>query len=260
MELTGEERLSDSPFVERIWRSRSEWDGDFVSIAQPLWEIVLTRLEGKTTVTVRGPETRATSAYCPANGEFVGIMFKAGAFMPHLPAKLVMDRRDIDLPEATRQSFWLNSSTWQYFDYDNADTFVDRLVRDGLLVHDPLIDSVLQGHPTDLSLRTVQRRFIQATGLTNNMIYQINRARQATTLLKQGVSILDTVDKLGYADQPHLTRSLKYLIGQSPAQVLDPNRVLPVSFLFKTDGPQIDYDTDVQRIPETSVEPEGVFT
>jgi len=260
MELTGEERLSDSPFVERIWRSRSERAGPFISIAQPRWEIVLTKREGKTTVTVRGPETRATSAYCPANAEFIGIMFKAGAFMPHLPARMVMDRRDIDLPEATRQSFWLKSATWQYFDYDNADTFVDRLVRDGLLVFDPVINTVLQGYPTDLSLRTVQRRFIQATGLTNNMIYQISRARQATTLLKQGKSILDTVHRLGYADQPHLTRSLRYLIGQSPAQVIDPSRFEPVSLLFKTDGLQIDYDSDVQRIPDTYGVSEGAFT
>jgi hypothetical protein len=252
MDLICEERLSDSPFVERVWRSHSERDSAFISIAQPHWEMVVTKLKGKTTLTVRGPETRATPAYCPADGEFLGIMFKAGAFMPHFPAKMLMDRHDVNLPDATSRSFWLNGSAWQYFDYDNAETFVNRLVREELLVYDPIVEAVLQGYPVDTSLRTVQRRFVQATGLTNNMIYQINRARNAMALLKQGASILDTVHKLGYADQPHLTRSLKYLIGQSPAQIIDQRRFVPVSFLFKTDGLQMDYDTNVRLMSETA--------
>jgi hypothetical protein len=33
-------------------------------------------------------------------------------------------------------------------------------------------------------------------------------------------SILDTVDLAGYADQPHLTGSLKRYMGQTPAQIL----------------------------------------
>jgi AraC-like DNA-binding protein len=38
--------------------------------------------------------------------------------------------------------------------------------------------------------------------------------------LRQGVSILDTVDQVGYADQPHLTRSAKRWIGQTPVQLM----------------------------------------
>jgi AraC-like DNA-binding protein len=38
-------------------------------------------------------------------------------------------------------------------------------------------------------------------------------------LLQQGVSILDTVYEVGYADQAHMTRSLKRLIGQTPTQI-----------------------------------------
>ncbi len=52
---------------------------------------------------------------------------------------------------------------------------------------------------------------------------KLDRARQAADLLAQGVSILDTVDQAGYADQPHLTRSLKHFIGQTPAQILRVN-------------------------------------
>ncbi len=105
-------------------------------------------------------------------------------------------------------------------------------MHDGLIVVDGAVDAALQGHRQDLSVRSAQRHFLQATGLTHNMIRQIQRARHATNLLKQGVRILDTVHEAGYYDQAHLTRSLKYLIGQTPAQILRAEKQL--SFLYKT--------------------------
>jgi len=55
-----------------------------------------------------------------------------------------------------------------------------------------------------LSLRTGQRHFLQATGMTHSTIRQIERARQATNLLKQGVSILDTVHEAVFrSSTPH---------------------------------------------------------
>jgi AraC-like DNA-binding protein len=71
-----------------------------------------------------------------------------------------------------------------------------------------------------MSLRTIQRRFLHATGLTRGTFEQIERARQAVTFLEQGLSIADAVYQVGYADQPHLTRSLKRFIGQTPAQII----------------------------------------
>ncbi len=215
-----EEKPSDSPFVERIWRTQSEHAGTFISQSKANSEIVLTRYEGKTTITVRGPETKATFLdYQSIGAEYLGITFKLGAFMPHLLPRNLRDWRNVDLPEANSQSFWLHGSAWQFPNYENVDTFIARLVREGLLATDPVVDAVLQGHSRALSIRAVQYRFLQATGLTNRTIQQITRARQAYTLLEQGVSILDTVFEAGYADQPHLTRSLKRFFGQTPAQI-----------------------------------------
>src|SRR4029450_7741392 len=99
MLLTFEDRLSDSPLVERVWRSHSARAGEFTSVAArtsgvvvarpageapvgragafpsaaaSTWEMVVTRLHGETTLTVRGPETRPTSAFAPADGEWLG--------------------------------------------------------------------------------------------------------------------------------------------------------------------------------------------
>ncbi len=60
MIIIDEERPSDSPFVERIWRSHSEGTAPFLSIAVSRCELVVTKLHGKITMTVRGPETKAT--------------------------------------------------------------------------------------------------------------------------------------------------------------------------------------------------------
>lgn len=140
----------------------------------------------------------------------------------------------MNLPLASKNSFWLFGSPWQLPDYDNADTFVGWLVSEGLLVRDPVVDAALQGHLEDRSLSTIQRRFRHSTGLTQSAARQIERARYATSLLQQGVSILDTVEQAGYFDQPHLTRSLKYLIGQTPAQIREKSRPEQMPFLYKT--------------------------
>jgi AraC-like DNA-binding protein len=215
-----EEKPSNSPLVDRIWRTQGERTGTFISQSKVNSEIVLTRYKGKTTLTVRGPETKATFLdYQSVGAEYLGITFKLGAFMPHLLPKNLRDWRNVDLPQANSQSFWLQGSAWQFPTYENVDTFIARLVHDGLLVTDPLIDTLLQGHSQALSIRAVQYRFLNATGLTNRTIQQITRAQQAYSLLEQGVSILDTVFEAGYADQPHLTRALKRFFGQTPAQV-----------------------------------------
>src|SRR5215469_18175415 len=142
--------------------------------------------------------------------------------------------REPTLPLATSKTVRLYGSTFQFPTYENADTFVDWLVREGLLVREPIVGAALQGHLKDLSLRSVQRRFVQSTGVTQGTIRQIERARYATLLLQQGVSIVDTIVEAGYFDQAHLTRSMKYFIGQTPAQILRQSRPEQLSFLYKT--------------------------
>ena len=233
MKFVFEERPGDSPLVETIWRNHNRDAGLFTSVALSHWEMVVTKHEGKTMLTVRGPETRATPAYCPADAEHFAIMFKFGTFMPHLPGSNLLDTA-IDLPNATSKSFWLHGSAWEFPTFDNADVFVDRLIRQGMLVREPVVESTLLGRLKDLSLRSAQRRFLRATGLTHSAVRQIERARYAATLLEQGMSILDTVYEAGYTDQPYLTRMLKHLIGKTPAQLVAKSPPEQLSFLFKT--------------------------
>lgn len=240
MFLTFNERLSDSPFIERVWRSQSHSAGVFLSIAAGHFEIAVTRHRGRSFLTVRGPETRATPADCPAEGDWLGIRFKLGTFMPAFTPGDLKDRHDVSLPGATSRSFWLNGSAWDYPDFENADTFVARLARKGMIARDGAVHAALRRQPDSLPIRSTQRHFLRATGITHRTFRQIERARYATALLKQGVSILDTVYDAGYFDQAHLTRSLKTLIGQTPVEIMQGKQQL--SFLYKTTLPPRVYD------------------
>lgn len=95
------------------------------------------------------------------------------------------------------------------------------------------MDPALRGERQEGSIRSQQRHFLQAAGITHGTIRQIKRARHATNLLKQGVSILDTAHQAGYYDQAHLTRSLSHFVGQTPAQIIRAEQQL--SFLYKTE-------------------------
>ena len=214
-----EERRSDSPFVERIWSTQSERPSSFTSISTVFWSMVISKWRGHITISLHGPETGATCKEFPAEGEWFGIAFKLGTFVPHISPSSLIDG-NIFLRSTSGRSFSLCHSSWQFPNYENADTFVDRLVRAGILVHEPIMNAVHQGQSQALSLRTVQYRVLHSTGLSQRTIRQIERARYAAALLKQGVSIFDTVYEAGYSDQPHLTRSLKHFIGYTPAEIL----------------------------------------
>jgi AraC-like DNA-binding protein len=211
---------SDSGFVEKAWRTSSEPEPVFISIAASHWQMVVTTQRGLTQVTVRGPETRATITPIPADAEFFGIVFSLGTYMPAIPLTRLVDAV-VTVPGATPSSVWLDGSRWEIPTPENADVFVDRLVRQGLVVRDPVVAESLQADVDTVSTRTLQRRVARATGLTRRTIRQIARADKAVESLERGLSPADAALHLGYADQAHLIRSLKRFMGQTPSQVVN---------------------------------------
>jgi helix-turn-helix protein len=217
--ITCRERRSDSPYVESIMHGRTLNDDSPIRPAECHWHMVFVRKHGEPQVVFVGPWTTVGVAHYAGGAEILWIKFKLGTFMPHLPAGRFLDTETV-LPGASSRSFWLKGSAWEFPDHENAETFVDRIVRKGVLVRDPLVGDVLRNQPQQVSPRTVRHRFLRATGLTQSRIRQIERAQQAATLLQRGNPISDAVHEVGYFDQPHLTRSLKKWIGHTPAQIL----------------------------------------
>jgi AraC-like DNA-binding protein len=91
---------------------------------------------------------------------------------------------------------------------------------------------VLRGGVDARSIRSAQRHFLRATGISHGAARQIARARRAAMLLQDGVPILDVVHAAGYYDQAHLTRSLRHRIGLTPLALSRAAEQL--SFLYKT--------------------------
>ena len=224
----------ESPFVEGVWRARNEHGGTFTSPAASNWELVFATVDGKTTVAARGPETRASRADFPADTEFFGATFRLGAFMPRLPIKPLLDRQDLVLPGGLRNTFWLHGSAWELPTFSTADVFVERLVRQGVLERDPVVEAALGGRAPDLSVRALQYRFAQATGLTPKTVQQIRRAHRAVSRLEAGAPILETALELGYFDQAHLNRSLGRFFGRTPAQIVRESAARQLAFFSKT--------------------------
>ena len=213
-----DERPSDSPWVDAIWRGQTDRAGSRIAPAGSCWVMLFEKRARQVQLSVVGPMAKAQPMNYEGDTEFLAVKFKPGTFMPRLPASDLLDTV-ITLPEAAGRSFWLDDATWQFPDYENVETFVKRLAREGALLHDRVVEAALQDQPLPLSPRSIQRRFLQITGLTRNVIRQIARARQAMLRLQQGASIMDTVFELGYTDQPHMTKSLKHFVGQTPAQL-----------------------------------------
>src|SRR3990172_7132452 len=121
------ERRSDSPLVERVQQARVASTGSTIRPAEVHWHMVLARYRGEARLVLAGPLTSSGVVSVPQGAELLWIKLKLGAFMPHLPARHMLDT-ETTLPGAASNSFWLYGSAWQFPDYENVDTFVNRLV------------------------------------------------------------------------------------------------------------------------------------
>ena len=204
--------------LEGIWTAACDSPTDFSSLAKVNPMIAFARIAGTTTVHLRGPETKATMMSCPPDTEFFGAELRLGAYMRPFPPAQLANLQDEVLPTLPDGRILLDNQAWEMPTPQNVDVFIDHLERAGLLAFDPLVEELRSGDAVgNLSERTAQSRFVRAVGLSRRDLRVIERARHAARLLRAGLSIADVVREAGYYDQPHLTRSLRKLIGHTPA-------------------------------------------
>ncbi|WP_030452055.1 helix-turn-helix domain-containing protein [Herbidospora cretacea] len=218
MALRFETRPSDSPWVDSVWTCTSEHVTEMTSVATPCWGLVFWQREGSAYVSVTGPETKTGTAPVPEGATFVGIQFAVGTSLRAVPTPELLDR-GLELPDVTHRSFQLDGLRWETPGPDDAEALVERLVRAGAVVRDPLVAEVLRGGRPDVSGRTVERRFRAATGFTQGAVRQIERVRTAAGLLAADASAAEVVAKLDYFDEPHLARALRRYVGRTARQL-----------------------------------------
>jgi hypothetical protein len=204
----------------RVWAAECDRPTDFSSLASVNPGIGFARVGGTTTVHLRGPATKASTLSCPRGAEYFGADFRLGAYLPMFTPARLANLHDALLPTLPDGRILLDGRAWEMPTPQNVDVFIDRLERDGLLVVDPLIEELRYGGAVrTMPERTAQSRFVRAVGLSRRKMQVIERGRHAARLLRAGVAIADVVFGAGYYDQPHLTRSLRQLIGHTPAEV-----------------------------------------
>ncbi|MEV0613810.1 helix-turn-helix domain-containing protein [Nonomuraea sp. NPDC050404] len=218
MALLFETRASDSPWIDTVWTCTSEHVTEMTSVAAVSWGLVFSEHEGRSYASVTGPETGTGTAPVPEGATFVGIEFALGTSLRAVSTPALVDG-GVQLPDATRATFRLDGARYDSPGPDDVEALVHRLVRAGAIIHDPLVTDLRRGHHAFVSDRTVERRFRAATGLTQSAVRQIERAREAATLLSTGVPAIGVVSKLGYFDEPHLARALRRYIGRTAQQL-----------------------------------------
>jgi hypothetical protein len=216
--LRFETRASDSPWIDTVWACTSDQVAEMTSVAAVCWGLVFWELGGTAYAAVTGPETAAGTAPVPREATFVGIEFAVGTSLRAIPTPALVDG-GAELPDTTRRTFRLDGGRWETPGIDDAEALVDRLVRAGAVVRDPLVAEVRRGRRPEVSARTVERRFRAATGLTQGAVRQIERARGAAAVLAAGVPVADAVAKFDYFDEPHLARALRRYVGRTAGQL-----------------------------------------
>ncbi|MEU4689567.1 helix-turn-helix domain-containing protein [Actinoplanes sp. NPDC023714] len=198
-------RASDSAWIDTVWTCAAERVTEMTSVATACWGLVFWEQDGRSFAGVTGPETRSGVAPVPEGASFVGVEFAVGTSLRTVPMARLVDS-GLELP-----GFELAGCRFEVPGADDVEALVARLVREGVIVRDPVVGPVSQ--------RTVERRFRAATGLTQGAVRQILRAREAATLLAGGVPAGDVVMRTGYFDEPHLARALQRYVGRTAGQL-----------------------------------------
>jgi hypothetical protein len=213
MSSTREEKLSQSPLVDFLWRSENPTDGVYVASADASWDMIFTRTrDGKTKVLLCWPAFKTAQVPYFSGDRHIGICYKPWAIFTGIPKTTRLNGGEL-LPMPSKDTFILQGITWKFPTYENLDEFVAGLEKQGCLKGDPIIRDVLEDRPVDMSLRSIQRYFIKNIGMSPRRVRQINSARTAVKLLRQGRTLSEVAYELHYADLPHMTRMLRRYTG-----------------------------------------------
>lgn len=122
MAIVFEDRPSDGPLVERVWRSHSDAQQWMTSVASAHWTLVAWRYGPGRRVAVQGPEQGAWSAPVPVDTEFVGIRLALGTRLAQLPTDRLVDDA-VEFPDLFGDSMRLWGRTLPLPHHDDAETW-----------------------------------------------------------------------------------------------------------------------------------------
>ena len=218
MQHIQQSRPLDSPYVHSVSLMRFTAAGETLMQPDGLWDIAILKHGDDVHVLRTGLTTRSVVHQHDVDDEILVISFKPNTFMPLMPGEVMRDE-GVLMEKFGRHNFWIGTDVREIPTLENADTFVERLVRDEIIVSNDIVASIVEGQPKAMSERTMQRHFLRTTGLTYKHFTLVQRAQKAMALLRMGRPAVDVALALGFADQAHMINSLKSIMGQTPGEI-----------------------------------------
>ncbi len=212
----GQQRKSDSPYVENVWEGTAQRSGMHLTAADAAIDLVCLKRNGVTRLLLSGPTSKVYAEPFDAGDESLTIRLRTGIYLPLANARKLIDAETF-LPSAGSGRFWLHGYSFAFPGFDNVETFIEHLARMGLLSQNVPLDNALQNRISPVTIRTMQRHSLATTGLTMNRIRQIKRAETARSLLSDDDSLIRIAYDVGYSNPAHMTNAFKYFFGQTPS-------------------------------------------
>lgn len=215
------ERRDDlkSEHVRSVTRTVFSGVGSLPMQPDGMWDIAILHNSQGMQVLRTGLTTRPINFAYEDGDEILSIGFAASSFMPLMPGEIMRDEGVI-LDGIGPDRFFLGTDVFEVPRLDSVEDFVRRLTEQEAVQSNGLVASIVAGRPQAATERTMQRHFLRTTGLTIKAYSQIERAQRAVARLRAGEPAAAVAYNLGYADQSHLIRSLRAIMGMTPRQIM----------------------------------------
>lgn len=214
-----EERAAASPHVECTWQARAVREERYLVPAVEHWDIWFAREpDGRMLAGLSGPALGSRWIASVVGEHGWGVQLRAHVVVPGVAKRLLLGG-ELRLPVADG-FVEISGRRVPVPSFEDLEAFVEELLRLDVLRSDDDVRRALAGDDVGYSERHWQRRVRDSTGITRKQIAQLARAREAYALLQRGVTPAECAVTCGYADQAHLTRSLRLLHGETPARIL----------------------------------------
>lgn len=215
-----EQRVPDSEVIECVWQARATRDERYLVPAVEFWDLWFARdPDGTERAGIAGPTLGHRSIRSAIGEHSWGVQLKAHVVLPGMSKQLLLGgEQDLDVQSGL---LTIAGHALPFPEFADLEDFVATLRARDVLRSDDVVREMLTGTGgAGYSERQRQRLVRATTGLTRKQIEQLARAREAYALLLQGIAPSACAAACGFADQAHLTRSLKAFHGQTPARVL----------------------------------------
>lgn len=229
-------------FVEQCWLVNWQLAGQTEHIQRNLPDPNFHLVLSKTKLTLLGPVSKAYAYTMSGTGRIIGVKFDYGALNDYLPYPV---GQCVDKEFAAKDIFTadIDNILLPLYDCVNDEIVVECLQNYlAAFIHpitvqqattQQLVSFIKQNEDivsveqlaahANLSVRAVQRYFVQYVGLSPKWLIRKYRLSRALAQLENNsVSILDIVARLEYTDQSHLIKDFKQLLGLTPGSYLKP--------------------------------------